>query len=189
MLNISEIFNKYGRPKGVIHIGSQFLFARNFYLQYNLTNTIWIESNPFFYQHCLNMLIGSGENIFNYFIGTVPVNFNIIVNNEHQETMTVDKIHLNDLCSQNNININQYNFLNLCLQGNAELSFEGLDVENFDYILTEASDEASEGFNINLKYIDKYLSQFRFKRVEKNFNTNIGQAFYIKKRKYTKKVS
>lgn len=183
MLDLDYLFSKYGRPDGIIHIGSQFLFARNFYLKWELFNTIWIESNPFFYDLALKSILNTNEMVFNNLISNSN-NLNLKVNDtEH----VISSLSLNELLSNNNIDISNYNFIHMGIQSSLE-SFDGLEdvLDKFKFISIEVTKNIKKASS-DVRMVDKYLKSRRFKRVELNIKNGIGQAFYIKKRKYLKK--
>ena len=158
-INFSEIVERWGKPKGVIHIGAHLLEERDEYLKHNLTNTIWVEANPTTYQQILNLNIGKEERVFNHCItdkDDETHTFHITNNGQsssildlqkheeyHPHIFVVDNIQvqskrMDTLINQYSIDISNYDFLNLDIQG-AELlalkSFGDL-INNFKYIYT-----------------------------------------------------
>ena len=65
-INFTEIIERWGKPKGVIHIGAHLLEEREEYLKHNLTNTIWVEANPTTYQQILNLNISNEEKVLQH---------------------------------------------------------------------------------------------------------------------------
>ena len=50
LIKFNKIVNKYGKPKGIIHIGAHLMEERSDYISQDLHNTIWIEANPCHYE-------------------------------------------------------------------------------------------------------------------------------------------
>lgn len=186
ILDLHKLLNDWGKPKGVIHIGAQFLFARNFYANEGLFNTVWIEANPFFYDLASATIFNqyTHEKLFNYHIGFEAVNFSFTLNNDEITTTQINPITLPELIEQNSINILDYDFLHIGTQ-TVDIQLEAYgDLSNFKYISIEYIEDEK---NTNSKYIDKILSNYRFKKVEKKQNDRLSHAFFVKKRNYLKK--
>jgi hypothetical protein len=186
MLDYFKLFNKYGRPKGIVHIGSQFLFSRINYLSLNFTNTVWIEVNPFFYDYALPQLMNTDEKIFNVVIGDKTMSISYSVNNE-TKIKEIPAISLINLMNENNIDSNFYDFLHIGIQNSGTINFDGLDLEKFKYLSIETNKDFDKSLTGDTKNVDKYLKQFRLKKVDEVTYGNIAQVFYVKKRKYNKK--
>lgn len=201
-INFTEIVNKYGRPKGVIHIGAHLLEERPEYLKNGLDNTIWIEANPRIIQQIPQIL--ESEKIINHTISDMDnmiYQFNITNNgqsssileldlhkNHHPEIYVTDSItirskRMDTIISDYEINIDNYDFINLDIQG-AELlalkSFGNL-ISNFKYIYTEINTNYLYKGCALVHEIDEYLLKFGFVRKE-TFMTDAewGDALYVK---------
>ena len=193
-INFTEIVNKWGKPKGIIHIGAHLLEEREEYLKHDLTNTIWIEANPKIYSQIRNQSLYVDELVLNHCISDVDnqkLNFSITNNNQSSsilplekhleyhphifvtETIEVETKRMDTILNQYNIDITKYDFLNLDIQG-AELlaikSFGNL-LNNINYIYTEVNIDYLYKDCALMQEIDDYLKQFGFERVEK-----IGRA-------------
>lgn len=203
-INFTDIVNKWGQPKGVIHIGAHLLEEREDYLKHNLVNTIWVEANPKTYQQILDVKLSEQERIFNNCITDVDGekhNFRITNNGQsssilqlqkheeyHPHIFVVDEIEvlskrMDTLIAENDININYYDFLNLDIQG-AELlalkSFGDL-INNFKFIYTEVNTNYLYKDNALMSEIDEYLKKYNFIRVETVMTeAEWGDALYIK---------
>jgi hypothetical protein len=73
LIKFSEIVNKYGQPKGIIHIGAHLMEERNDYLSFGFKNTIWVEANPKIYSNIKfinneNKLISQINEPFTYWL-------------------------------------------------------------------------------------------------------------------------
>lgn len=91
---------------------------------------------------------------------------------------------LDTFIKENNIPIENLNFLNLDIQGMELKAMKsmGEHINKFDYIYTEVNTEYVYKNCALLKDIDQYLSKFGFKRaaIKMCGNFGWGDAFYIK---------
>lgn len=190
MLDIDYIFSKYGIPKGIIHIAGQFIYVRSVYYNWGLSNILWIEPNPFFYDLNLQYISQSeNEKLLNYNIDSQNRDTFITYNiNSDSQQRRIESKKLTNIIDDISIDRNNYDFLNIGPQVNTN-SLEGCEEELslFKFICVDVTQNVESNYS-DLKFIDNYLKKFRFKRVELVIQNNIGQAFYIKKRKYTKKL-
>jgi len=203
-INFTEIIERWGKPKGVVHIGAHLLEEREEYLKHNLTNTIWVEANPTTYQQILNLNISNEEKVFNHCItdkDDETHTFHITNNGQsssildlqkheeyHPHIFVVDNIEvqskrMDTLINQYSIDISNYDFLNLDIQG-AELlalkSFGDL-INNFKYIYTEVNINYLYKDNALMSEIDDYLKKYNFIRVETVMTeAEWGDALYVK---------
>lgn len=94
-------------------------------------------------------------------------------------TEEVNMFRLDDI----DLDLNQYNFLNIDVQGYELEVFKGAfeTLKNVDYIISEVNrDEVYENCP-HIDELDEYLFQFKFKRVETNWAGGIwGDALYVK---------
>ncbi len=168
MLNYVDIFNRYGVPKGVVHCGAQLFHIRKLYLAYGLFNTIWIEPQQFFYDYGKSQLSGTDEKLYDFSI-------------TKQNTIT-------ELFNQEQIKSEDYNYLHISLPIYIRIGLNifNNELENFKYITVEVTtnidDESTDIKNVKNWFIDK-----NYKLVDKRVVDNIGQLFFVKKRKYTKR--
>lgn len=203
LIKFSEIVSKYGKPRGIIHLGAHLLEERKDYYQYGLNNTIWIEANPNIYENIKRFDNGI-ERIFNHVISDVDnkeYNFNITNNGQSSSILELGEhkihhphIYVNDvivlrskrmktIIDDNNIDISNYNFLNIDIQGAELLALKGFGeyLNSIDYIYTEVnSSEVYKGCAL-ISDLDDYLSEYGFERVEtKMTEYEWGDAIYIK---------
>jgi len=206
LLDFSEITNKYGVPKGIIHIGAHLMEERNDYISKGIDNIIWIEANPKVYSK-IEFISNSNKNeiTFNYAISDIDNQFvRLNVTNNGQSSSILElgkhKIHhphvyvtevvdvetkrIDTLFIENDLNIENYDFVNIDIQGAELLAIKGFGnlIERVKYIYTE--------INTNFLYencslvdeIDKYLENFGFLRTETHMTPfEWGDALYIKK--------
>lgn len=209
LIAFNEIVKKYGLPRGIIHIGAHLMEERNDYLSYGLTNTIWIEANPKIFEsiNFVNREL-SKERSFNFAItdeGSTIVKMNVTNNGQSSSLLELDKhmIHhphiyvseiidvetkrMDQLIEDFQIDINEYNFLNLDIQGlelKALKSF-GKYIKNIDYIYTEVNSNSVYKDCCIIDEIDSFLDEYGFTRVETCMTQyEWGDALYLKKIDY-----
>lgn len=205
LISFNEIVKKYGKPKGVIHIGAHLMEERMDYLLNGLDNTIWIEANPNIFSN-IEFLNHQelGEKVFNYTVSDVDdveLELNITNNGQSSSILQLDRhtIHhphiyvtstvmvkskrMDTLLTENNINIDDYDFLNIDIQGAELLALKGFGslLNNIKYIYTEVNSSYVYKNCALITEIDEYLSKYGFKRVETSMtNFEWGDALYIK---------
>lgn len=205
LIDFNYIANKYGKPKGIIHIGAHLMEERKDYISKGLYNTIWVEANPNVFSRIefINH-DNTNERVFNFAItdvDDVEMEFNITNNGESSSILELEKhkIHhphiyvsevikvmtkrMDTLLLTNKINIESYDFLNIDIQG-AELlalkSFGDL-LNNIKYIYTEINTDKLYKDCALVSDIDDYLESYKFKRVETSMSPyEWGDALYIK---------
>ena len=205
LIKFKNIVLKYGCPKGIIHIGAHLMEERNDYLLFGLKNTIWIEANPKIYE--IIKFINNenlNERVFNYAISdtdNIDIKLNVANNGESSSILQLEKhkIHhpnifiteqilvktkrMDSLINENNIEINDYDFLNIDIQGAELLALKGFGklLNNIKYIYVEINTNTLYKDCALVNEIDEYLEKFKFKRVETSMTQyEWGDAFYIK---------
>ena len=100
------------------------------------------------------------------------------------EDKIVDFIRMDEFIPQNNIDISEYNMLNVDVQGTELQVFESFGelISNFDYILTEVNVAEIYENCTQMVDIDEYLAKYGFVRIETYMTPyEWGDAFYIKR--------
>ena len=204
LIRFSEIVEKYGKPNGVIHIGAHLLEERDDYLSHGIDNTIWIEANPQVFSKIDFINDGSfSEKAFNYAISDVDdqiCNLNVTNNGQSSSILELEKhkIHhphifvteiisvatkrMDTLLSENSIDLNNYNFINIDIQGAELLALKsfGKLLDNFKYIYTEINTNNLYKDCALVEEIDEYLKEYGFQRVETSMTDfEWGDALYI----------
>ena len=201
LIPFKELCLKYRlKITGIIHLGAHLLEERGDYENEGISNVIWVEGNPEIYQQGLKLLKDyKNHQLYNYLIADkdgAEVTFNIANSSQsssifefdkhkeyHPDIEYVGKIVLKtatmkSILSENNIDIGNYNFLNLDLQG-AELlalkSFGDL-LNHIEFIYTEVNVASTYIDNPFLNEIDEYLSIFGFRRYELQLAGDAGRA-------------
>jgi len=206
LIKFNDIVNKYGKPKGIIHIGAHLMEEREDYISQGLNNTIWIEANPNVYKNIDFINDGSySEMVFNYAISDSDnqvFSLNVTNNGQSSSILELDKhkIHhphiyvtetievmskrVDTLFKENNIDTSKYDFVNIDIQGAELLAIKGFGdtISNFKYIYTEVNTDTLYKDCALLNEIDEYLGNYGFKRVETSMTEfEWGDALYINK--------
>jgi FkbM family methyltransferase len=202
ILNYNEIINSSNIDvKGVIHIGAFYGQEKQTYNNLNIKNVIWVEANPN-YEEIIRNNVGDDIIIISGIGNTnEELTFNVANNgqsssflefgthlDEHPGINFSEKIKIPvkrmiDVVNEYNININDYNFLNVDIQGYELEAFKGFDnlLNNFDFIYCEVNEKELYVGCPLINEIDEYLNTFNFKRVLTNITGHgWGDAFYIK---------
>jgi FkbM family methyltransferase len=202
IFNFNDLDTKYNfNIKGVIHIGGHHGQEYDLYKTLNvpilffepITNSFNILKNKI--NNDLNVLA------FQCALGnenkTISMNVEI-ANNGQSSSILKPKKHLEQYphitfdfieevsmfrLEDLDIDFSKYNFINIDVQGYELEVFKGTNtvLKNIDYIISEINrDEVYENCP-HVDDLDKYLSQFNFKRVETNWAGDTwGDALYIK---------
>ena len=214
LIPFDTICNKYDlKIRGILHLGAHLLEEKEDYDAKNISKVVWIEGNPNIAELAKNKADGIIHTVYNYLISDVDdeeVEFNIANNGQsssilklgkhsiyHPDVVYTNTIKaktktLKTIIKNNSLNINDYNFLNIDLQGVELKALRGLGkyLHYVDYIYTEVnSGNVYEGNDL-ITDIDLYLEKYGFERVETEFTgAEWGDAFYIKKAKRTQIVT
>lgn len=206
LIKFSDIVNKYGKPNGIVHIGAHLMEEREDYISQGLNNTIWIEANPSVYRNIDFINDGTySEKAFNYAISDIDdqvFSLNVTNNGQSSSILELDKhkLHhphiyvtevidvkskrIDTLFKENNIDANEYDFVNLDIQGAELLAIKGFGdlINNFKYIYTEVNTNHLYKDCALVDDIDNYLTKYGFIRVETSMTEyEWGDALYIKK--------
>jgi hypothetical protein len=192
--NYKEFINNTN-IKGVIHIGSINLDELNFYNSINIKNIIWIDAYNTrkikdIYNY--NSLITDHDNI--------DYNFNISNNGEsssildfkklykehpdifYKETIILKSITLDSFYKKNNIDQNNYNMWNICIQGCELMALKGAkeNIKNIHLIYIKIYTKELYNNCPLIKDIDSYLNTYSFKRMITEINIKgSGIAIYV----------
>lgn len=193
------------KVRGILHVGAHECEERLIYLNtYGLDDSkvIWIDA----ILEKVNLMKSKFNSlqIYNECVSNVDneeVEF-IITNNYQSSSLLELKTHkirhpsiietnrikmktkkLKTFILENNIDINNYNFLNLDLQGSELLALKGLEelLEKIDYIYTEVNTEELYKNCALITDIDEYLKFYGFERIITHITGyGWGDAFYVK---------
>lgn len=204
-IDFKYLCEKYNiNPNGIIHVGAHLMEERENYLSKGIDNIIWIEANP----KIFNMIKfdSDKELFFNYAISNKDneiCELNVTNNGQSSSILELDKhklyhpsIYVTEkisvtsktldvLFEENNIDVKNYNFLNIDIQGAEYLAFLGSNktLEKVDYVYSEVNEGTLYKDCGLISDIDNLLSKYGFKRVETDMSPwEWGDAFYIKEK-------
>lgn len=207
LLDFDYLVEKYKLDvKGVCQIGMHHGQEISTYVKHNIKNIIGFEPVPDTFkvlQENVKNYPDTNIILVNKALGntTGKISMNIETANQGQSNSILrPDIHLNDyphiqfhskievdimkLDDYNDVDLSNYNFLNIDVQGAEMLVFEGAvkTLEHIDYIMTEVNFANVYDGCALLGDLDTFLGNFGFSRVELYEATpHWGDAFYIKK--------
>lgn len=188
--------------RGIIHVGAHLLEERTTYSELGINNVVWIEANENLTKVTREMY--PEEVILNhavYDVDDVEMVFNIASNGQSSSLLKFgthaslypqisfsDQINiktktLSTIIANENINISNFNMLNLDIQGVELRAIKGLGdyISNIDYIYTEVNDDQVYEGNDLISDIDTFLQAKGFVRKETFIiNGNWGDALYTR---------
>jgi len=208
LIPYKDICNRYNiKPTGVLHIGAHWAEEAQDYYNNGVQRTVWVEADPGCISHAINVLEPYPNHIiFNDCISDrdnqeVVLN---ISNNQgqsssllelahhkiaHPEVHYIDTIKLrtkrvDTLFKQNKLNISDYQFVNIDIQGNELKALKGMGelLSQVSYLYLEINELYLYTDCALVSEIDEYVAQFGFKGVETAMcgNTGWGDKLYIK---------
>ena len=206
LIDLRVLCNKYKFiPKGVLHIGAHAGEELSSYDSLGIENVVWIEGNPKLAEALSKRLESRKDQIvLSYLVSDKDdqdFEFKITNNGEsssilemdkhlehHPQIHVVDKINLSSktlesIISDNEINTDNYDFINLDIQGAELMALKGLGdkIKGFKYIYTEVNTGEVYKGCAKIEELDSYLSEYGFKRVETKITQyEWGDAFYVK---------
>lgn len=206
LLDFETLKNKYNlNIKGVLHIGAHYGEEFEIYERNNIKDLIFFEASPVNFS-VLESKLRDKATLVNNALGNEnkKVILNVETRNNGQSnsilkpnihllqyphiqfdsTIEVDMVRLDDYIQDNSINIENYNLINIDVQGYELEVFKGSEktLKNIDYIVTEVNRDMVYHDNVLVNDLDEYLNKFGFERVETSWDGYTwGDAFYIKK--------
>lgn len=204
LIPFDDIVKRYGLPRGIIHIGAHLMEERSDYMRHGLDNTIWVEANPDLCSIVINN-ISEREIVINHAIAEVSdLETTLYCTNNSQSssilplgthkkyyphigvshTKQVISQRMDDIISKYSICMNNYNFVNIDIQGvelQALKSF-GNHLSDVDIIYSEVNREHLYENCDLITDIDQYLQFFGFNRTETVWtDSNWGDALYVRR--------
>tara|TARA_Y100000739_G_C20493289_1_gene411453 strand:+ start:115 stop:849 length:735 start_codon:yes stop_codon:yes gene_type:complete len=189
---------------GIVHIGAHELEELPAYLKQKVKNVIWIEANPAKYNLIKNR-INNHQNMFlgKFAAGSKKDKLFLNISNNGQSSsilpfgthktsypnifytsqVAVDVLPYDFWANKMKLNNHLYNFINIDIQGYELEALKGMKKQFtfVDYIYLEVNFREVYINCSQIKEIDKFLSNFNFKRVG-TYKTNKGwgDAIYVK---------
>lgn len=212
LLSFTGLVEKYNiQSDGVLHVGASEGQEAKEYYDNGIEKVIWIEAIPQVFEKLKNNVSSYKENIcINACISDTDgeiLDFNVSNNGGqsssllefgdhlsiHPSVKFIDKIKVETRRLDTifkNIDLDDFNFLNLDLQGVELKALRGLGVllNKFDYVYTEVNKASTYKDCVLIEQMDEYLNSFDFIRVETGswIGNAWSDAFYIKKDKKAK---
>jgi FkbM family methyltransferase len=200
MTNLKNHFNK--PLKGAVHIGAHHGQEKGWYQENGIDPIVWIDANPEYEEglrgRCPDDIViisGVGsEHKFEKFRIANNGESSSFLNlgtheKEHPHVNFIDEIEveikpMSQIISENNIDVEKYNFLNVDVQGYELEVFKGFGdlLNNFDYVYCEVNEDYLYENCALVSDIDSYLLNYGFERVETLMTIHKwGDALYLKK--------
>ena len=211
VFDLSQVLNKYNIiPNGIIHIGAHLGEEKNLYDMYKtIEKTIWIEANPYLIENLQKNVINDivinealsnevKECIFNITSNSQDLNnnqssslndldYHLIAHPSVyiSKKITVKTNTMKNIIIEKNINMNNYDFINIDTQGSELEILKGFEeyLDNIKYIYAEINVKKLYKDIALLSELDDYLYKKGFIRVETVIHEDVGwgQGFYIRK--------
>lgn len=208
LIPFKTLLKKYNiKPTGVLHIGANEGQEAKDYFDSGVSEVVWIEAIPAVFNTLVKniekypKMIGLNECVAD--IDGASINFNIS-NNEGQSssilqlgthktahpevkyTHTIKCVtkRVDTLMKSTGLDVSNYNFLNIDLQGAELLALKGLgeEINKIEYAYLEVNKEPLYVGCALIADIDSFMLDKGFKRVELEWCGNFGwgDAFYIR---------
>jgi len=206
LIQYKDIIKKYNlKINNILHVGAHIAEEHDDYFNNGCDLVYWIEANPFLVKNLELTLDDDKNKVFNCLVSDKDdqeVQFFITNNNQSSSILElgshrflfpsiyVDKEikmktkTINTLFTENNVNFETIDFINLDIQGAELLALKGINknLHHIKAIYTEINtDQVYKGCAL-LTEIDEYLEQYNFRRVETKMwqDHPWGDALYIK---------
>lgn len=212
LIPFNKLVQNYGKPKGIIHLGAHLAEEMNDYLSFDINSVIWVEANPNLYENLISTLSDTNHKAFCELLSDIDgqeMKFNIAKNhyngnyqsssvlefgthiNHHphiimEDSMLLKSKTINTIFLENNLNFDDYNFVNLDLQGYELPVIKGFgdNISKMKYIYTEVNIGEVYKNCTRIEELDQYLKIYGFERVETSMtHAEWGDAMYVKKQK------
>ena len=206
LLDFNSLVNKYNlNIKGAIHIGAHYGQEYDLYKYHNIKNLVFFEPLKDNFSVLEKKLVNENVLLINKALGSKnqKIEMNVETANSGQSSSilepslhikqyphivfhkkeVVDMITLDSYFKNNNELIEKYNFINIDVQGYELEVFRGSEntLNNIDYIIAEVNRADLYKDCAKVNELDKFLSNFKFQRVETNWvGQTWGDALYIK---------
>lgn len=200
---ITDLSEHFTKPiHGAIHVGAHHGEEKEWYLNNNINRVVWVEANPE-YTDLLRQKFPE-DIVLMYGVGSVDQEEQVlnIANNgqsssflklgthlvEHPGIYFVEQIkvpvrRMDTLIKEYNIDIHNYNFLNIDVQGYELEVLKGFGdyLNSIDYVYCEVNVDYLYENCALIQDIDSFLDSYKFFRVETLITPNKwGDALYSK---------
>jgi len=206
LMNLYEIANMGFKINGALHIGAHHGQEVDVYRSLNI-NSILFEPHPDSY----NILTNKFQNVSDVILENIALgsqtetkimycestnqamSCSLLKPKKHlsyyphikfESEKTVNQIALDDYIQSKNLDLNNYNFINMDVQGYELEVLKGSSntLKHIDHIMTEINFEDLYENCVKVDELDLFLNQFGFKRLfTHSTDYGWGDAFYSKK--------
>ena len=196
--------------KGVIHVGAWDLHENDWYIPMCGSNVVWVEANPFSYEHVSKPKAETaGQKIYHFAACNVnDVNVNLYIPKDaigvritdgrsdcsslakntavgEGVPVAVPAKTLDKMVDDEDLDINNYDFLNIDTEGAELLVLEGFknNLDKMKYVVVEITKNDRFNTNCSFETLNNYLTNkgFELKEVSDLIGGDWGDAFYVKK--------
>lgn len=196
LINFQKVLEKLEfHPKGIIHLGAYVGEEYPEYLKAGISNCIFVEANPILAQQC-RLNVGN-DKTFEYLLheqDNLILPFNLIYSDDrqnlgcssifeldkhaelypwcrHVETIYLGTKTLNTIFKDNNLNKDNFDFINMDLQGAEVLALKGASdiLPNIKGIMTEFAIDSLYKNGCQLNDLDDFLVPLGFERILTEF--------------------
>lgn len=208
LIKFKDLIDKYKiNINGVLHIGAHHAEEAISYDSCNVKNVIWIEADSDTFMTLSDIIKNFPSHKAYCFAASNSeednVEFHVASNGESSSILKMEK-HLqhhphvsiignkkvktkivDNFIKEENINLLDYNFLNLDIQGAELMALKGMEesLKYIDFIYSEVNTANLYENCPMIEEIDEYLLKFGFERKETSLTQyEWGDAFYIKKK-------
>lgn len=208
IIGFNQIIDHIGQDKikGIVHIGAHKAEEFELYNYYGIKKVLWIEANPDLIKtitdrissnaghKVIQSLLGNRENeLVRFNLSNETMASSVLELKEHStlypDIKYVDSRELtsrtfDQLIEENQVDLSEYNFLNIDVQGNELKVFQGMlnSLSFFEYFYCEVSLIELYSQNPLLGEIDAFLIEHGFSREITNLKyESWGDALFIRK--------
>lgn len=207
LIPYKTIVEAYGLPRGVLHVGAHIGQEAVQYDAMGTKHVIWVEADPHTYNTLKRRVRRYVDHKFYCFAAydedALELDFNVTNNGQsssllemgthllhHKKIRVTEKKRvktrrIDSFLIEESIDIRNYNFLNLDIQGVELKALHGMveSLPYIDYVFTEVNKEEVYKECSQICEIDDFLSSFGFVRVATEMTRfQWGDALYIRKR-------
>lgn len=183
--------------RGVIHCGSHSCPEIGCYQSLFGRNVIWIEANPesyrkwvkpcsdYWMQQSYNCAVSNIDTVGDIFVDQSP-DTGSILNNTGQKSYRIPFYKLDSLIKLHNIDMRNFNFLNMDIEGAELKALEGMkdNLRHIDYLFCEAAYTPRQPGAPTFDEQNKYIEERGFELVKKSASFDSlgwGDCFYRRK--------
>lgn len=204
LIPIDRLVKKYQlNIRGILHVGAHELEELDTYHAIGVKNIVWVEGNPVVYDkmrlkfpdsklYC-GLVSDKDDQVVEFIVTNNGQSSSILELEEHKTQhphvvesyrMRLPTITLSSLFKKNELSFDNYNFLNIDIQGAELLALKGLgeELRKFDYLYLEVNTKHLYKDCPLLTDLMNYLMGFGFKLAEIEMTEFFwGDAFFVKK--------